>query len=152
MPGNCAVALSFLQFLTLAGAPLRRYSCSLTTFHEDGLHAPMEADNLKDGLHKPTFHEDGLQAVGFGMSEDTHSRRMWRARQVPSASTGTAHASRHSKDLLANQEDSPAVQKTTGLPHMLFACIHFVEESGDFRLNARGVKICRGHVTLERSL
>ena len=24
----------------------------------------MEADNLKDGLHKPTFHENGLQAVG----------------------------------------------------------------------------------------
>ena len=30
------------------------------TFHEDGLHAPMEAGNFKDGLHKPTFLEDGL--------------------------------------------------------------------------------------------
>ena len=24
----------------------------------------MEADNLKDGLHKPTFYEDDLKAVG----------------------------------------------------------------------------------------
>ena len=34
------------------------------TFHEDSLHAPMEAGKFKDGLHKPTLHEDGLQAVG----------------------------------------------------------------------------------------
>merc|ERR1712129_512340 len=33
-----------------------------STFHADGLHAPMEANNLKDCLHKPTFHEDGLRA------------------------------------------------------------------------------------------
>ena len=30
------------------------------TFHEDGLHGPMKADDLKDGPHKPTLDKDAL--------------------------------------------------------------------------------------------
>ena len=35
----------------------------MPTFHMNGLHAQMEADNFKDSLRMPTFHVVGLQAV-----------------------------------------------------------------------------------------
>ena len=65
------------------------------TFHEDGFHAPteannfrmvfasprsmrgltraMKADNLKDGLHKPACLEEGLHAVGK-VGRQSHGR------------------------------------------------------------------------------
>ena len=49
----------------------------------DGLQAPMAANSLKEGLHKPTLHDEGLQGQGRrqfqGSSSQAHFPRRWLA-------------------------------------------------------------------------
>ena len=68
------------------------------TCHEDGFHAPMEADNLKDGLHEPTFLEVGLQAAAKfkqfqdGFHKTTFGRTAYMHQRRPGISAWSSQA------------------------------------------------------------